>query len=214
MEDAYTIVRQLISIAAKLESLCGSLYKADSRFAPSQWETALLCNDVSHWLGASLASALYCLCPELMFTGPIYGNKLNDNWITKHIYFTKSPCWVSRCISLLFMYRHEEVMSWLSHILHNWPFVTGIHQSPMESPHTGPVMQSYELFLCCHSERLLNKQWICGTSSVRTPTHSVTQYDDIDLGHQAINWTNFYLSLKVFSSGVNKLKSYSWCSFL
>ena len=32
--------------------------RADSRFAPSQWETALLCNDVSHWLGASIASAL------------------------------------------------------------------------------------------------------------------------------------------------------------
>ena len=34
--------------------------RADSRFAPSQWETALLCNDVSHWLGASLESALMC----------------------------------------------------------------------------------------------------------------------------------------------------------
>ena len=34
---------------------------ADSRLAPSQWETALLCNDVSHWLGASLESALICL---------------------------------------------------------------------------------------------------------------------------------------------------------
>ena len=32
--------------------------KADSRSAPSQWETALLCNDVSHWLCASLESAL------------------------------------------------------------------------------------------------------------------------------------------------------------
>ena len=30
-------------------------------FVPSQWETALLCNDVSHWLGASLGSALYIL---------------------------------------------------------------------------------------------------------------------------------------------------------
>ena len=28
-------------------------------FASSQWETALLCNDVSHWLGASLESACY-----------------------------------------------------------------------------------------------------------------------------------------------------------
>ena len=34
--------------------------RAYSRFPPSQWETALLCNDVSHWLGASLESAL-CL---------------------------------------------------------------------------------------------------------------------------------------------------------
>ena len=41
---------------------CGWLattgFRADSRFAPSQWETALPCNDVSHWLVASLESAL------------------------------------------------------------------------------------------------------------------------------------------------------------
>ena len=30
----------------------------DSRFVPSQWETVLLCNGVSHWLGASLEWAL------------------------------------------------------------------------------------------------------------------------------------------------------------
>ena len=33
-------------------------YRADSSVAPSQWETTLLCNDVSHWLGATLESAL------------------------------------------------------------------------------------------------------------------------------------------------------------
>ena len=32
-----------------------------NRFAPSQWETALLCNDVSHWMGAGLESAQYML---------------------------------------------------------------------------------------------------------------------------------------------------------
>ena len=32
--------------------------RVDSRFAPSQWETALLYNDVSHWLGANLESTL------------------------------------------------------------------------------------------------------------------------------------------------------------
>ena len=32
--------------------------RADSRFAPSQWETPLLCSDVSLWLGANLKSNL------------------------------------------------------------------------------------------------------------------------------------------------------------
>ena len=32
--------------------------RADSRFAHSQWEMALLCNDVPHWLGANLKSTL------------------------------------------------------------------------------------------------------------------------------------------------------------
>ena len=32
--------------------------RADSRFAPRQWEMALLCNDVSHWPCACLESAL------------------------------------------------------------------------------------------------------------------------------------------------------------
>ena len=33
-------------------------HRAYSRFAPSHWEMALLCNDVSHWLGASPESGL------------------------------------------------------------------------------------------------------------------------------------------------------------
>ena len=35
-----------------------ALYRADSRFASNQWETALLCNDVSLWLDTNLESAL------------------------------------------------------------------------------------------------------------------------------------------------------------
>ena len=34
------------------------IFSTVSRFAASQWETALLCNDVSHWLAANLESAL------------------------------------------------------------------------------------------------------------------------------------------------------------
>ena len=38
-----------------------NIRRADPRFVPNQWETVLLCNDVSHWLGASLESALIYL---------------------------------------------------------------------------------------------------------------------------------------------------------
>ena len=41
-------------------------HRANARFAPSQWETALLCSNVSHWLGASLESALYHECLNQM----------------------------------------------------------------------------------------------------------------------------------------------------
>ena len=34
------------------------LHRTHSRFAPSLWEMPLACNDISHWLGASLESTL------------------------------------------------------------------------------------------------------------------------------------------------------------
>ena len=39
------------------ENFYQTWHRADSRFAPSQWEMALLCNNGSHWLGANLESA-------------------------------------------------------------------------------------------------------------------------------------------------------------
>ena len=41
-------------------SMVGMNCRADSRFAPSQWETSLQSNAVSHWLGASLESYDVC----------------------------------------------------------------------------------------------------------------------------------------------------------
>ena len=45
-------------IKYSLDILWCNLIRADSRFVPSQWKTSLLCNDIPHWLGASLESAL------------------------------------------------------------------------------------------------------------------------------------------------------------
>ena len=35
-------------------------FRDQSRYAPSQWETSLHCNDVSQWLGAYLDWSLFC----------------------------------------------------------------------------------------------------------------------------------------------------------
>ena len=50
--------RYIIFISAENLSWGKHVNRADPRFAPSQWEAALLCNDVSHWLGTGLESAL------------------------------------------------------------------------------------------------------------------------------------------------------------
>ena len=44
--------------------------RADSRFGRSQWETALICNAVSHWLGANLESTLNN-CRDVFSLGPV-----------------------------------------------------------------------------------------------------------------------------------------------
>ena len=45
--------------SSHLDLLFYFIYRADFRLAPSQWETSLQSNAVSHWLGANLDSALY-----------------------------------------------------------------------------------------------------------------------------------------------------------
>ena len=42
--------------------VCPSIFSADTRLAPSQWETSLQSNTVFYWVGASLKSALYIQC--------------------------------------------------------------------------------------------------------------------------------------------------------
>ena len=46
----------------------GTYIRAHSRFAPSQWETSLQSNTLSHWLGTNLESALY-MCGKSILGG-------------------------------------------------------------------------------------------------------------------------------------------------
>ena len=50
-EDSMSLI---IMAAIKVQTYHITRLRADSRFGPSQWEMALLCNDVYHWLGANL----------------------------------------------------------------------------------------------------------------------------------------------------------------
>ena len=81
------------------------------RFAISQWETALLCNDVSHWLGASLESTLsdlslisHSLMVEL--TTIWHENSFQIMWLTVNLLSHNDASrghwsWFSRCFSSL-----------------------------------------------------------------------------------------------------------------
>ena len=51
------IVSLIVNTGLLFHVLCNT-HMADSRFAPSQWETSLQSNAVPHWLGANLESAL------------------------------------------------------------------------------------------------------------------------------------------------------------
>ena len=52
------IICRIFTLLNAKRSVNQSTFIGDFRLAPSQWETALLCNAVSHWLGASPESAL------------------------------------------------------------------------------------------------------------------------------------------------------------
>ena len=84
--------------------------RTDPKFAPSQRETALLCNDVSHWLGASLESAMqvvlcsalccvqYCVILDRVITRPLSIPDKETDTSSLHCYAPQSVineriCW-------------------------------------------------------------------------------------------------------------------------
>ena len=64
------------------------VYMADFWFTPSQWETVLLCNDISHWLGASLALGLKSVSTVAFHQRGISSVGcacVNDEWCSEHL---------------------------------------------------------------------------------------------------------------------------------
>ena len=89
--------------------------RAYSQFAPSKWETALLSNDVSHWLGASLESALNILwhvCTEKFV--------LNFNSLWATVFLTFQHRWIILLIhKMLIVFKNEKVLALKNSLI--WP---------------------------------------------------------------------------------------------
>ena len=135
-------------------------FRADSGLAPSQWETPLQSNTVSHWLGANLESAL-----------KVYVRLHINHWLLyqpggysyHHMAYLVSSsarhpmnmvCGLLIIIRKMRVTLKDDVMPW-EHLPYHWPFVMGIHhRSPRASADAGFYWR-----LCCKPDRPLNKKF-------------------------------------------------------
>ena len=53
--------------------------------------------------------------------------------------------------------RHDDVMKW-KHFPRYWPFVRGIHRSPVNSPPQSPVARSFNVFFDLFWNKRVSKQ--------------------------------------------------------
>ena len=78
-------------------------------------------------------------------TGPLWGESTGHRW---------NPLAKANGAELWSLLWHDDVIKW-KHIPRSWPFVRGIHRSPVNSPHKGLWRGSLMLSLIC----ALNKRW-------------------------------------------------------
>ena len=73
---------QIVNFSCGSNGTFRTIYRIDSRLAPSQWETSLRSNAVSHWLGANLESALNLTqCHSRWCLGSLCRQALNNHAI-------------------------------------------------------------------------------------------------------------------------------------
>ena len=80
---------------------------------------------------------------------------------------------VSRFISHIIWRWHDDVIKW-RHFPRYWPFVRGIHRSPVNSPHKGQWRGAFDVFFDLRLNKRLSKQpwgwWF------ETPTHPLWRH--------------------------------------
>ena len=117
---------------------------------------------------------------------------------------------------------HDDVIKW-NHFPRYWAFVRGIHRSPVNYPHKGPVTRSFDVFFDLRRNKRLSKQpwgWLFDTpslslwrhcnghlNSANLNTHSTTICKLVDLIPALLQWNcripNWVSAKTVHSSSTN-----------
>ena len=147
-------------------------FRADSRFAPSQWETAFLCNDVYHWLGANLESALWL--PQMRWTA--MKDLVNSSWAGDAIWRHRSGSTLAQVMACC--------LTAPSHYLNQcWLFIREVQwQSPEGNFTRNASAINYYNQLENHLPKLSFKsprgQWvnIGSGNGLTAPSNYLTQY--------------------------------------
>ena len=90
----------------------------------------------------------------------IFSTKCSDLFVLHSFVFIKSTiCHLVNwwCLLSIHFMVHDDVIKWKHDPLY-WPFVRGIHRSPVNSPHRGQWRGALMFCLICALNKLLSKQ--------------------------------------------------------
>ena len=94
------------------------VYRTNFRLAPSQWKTALLCNDVSHWIGANPESALWSystdvlIIPRMNWEFVPYCLEQTNQWLVFFLIFINFLNDLNRFFYFYFKYIYFNVINY------------------------------------------------------------------------------------------------------
>ena len=106
---------------------------------------------------------------------------------------TLKPSWFARSWSKLSSRFHDDVIKW-KHFPRYWPFVRGIHQSPVNSPHKGWWRGALMFSVIC--------AWINGW---------VNNHEAWDLRHHQADYDVTLMLLTKETYTVTQISIYSYC---
>ena len=125
------------------------------------------CNLVKHfsrWYLRSLLSRIRSASKTLISTmlwlkHSGYSTNYLVNFLHVYRYLTLCNCCISCFYQAGIGYVHDDVIK-LKHFPRYWPFVRGIHRWPVNSPHKGQCLRSFDvLFDLRLNERLSKQSW-------------------------------------------------------